>query len=128
VYISGLLYNAIVAPLKVVILMEWMRIFCSHARNAFYWTCQIVMWVNIVYYTCAVIVEALQCTPQSRVWDPLVQGAHCIDTDKVIITTCSVNLVSDLVILMAPQRVIWTLQLSTRKKIGVALIFSVGIM
>jgi hypothetical protein len=128
VYIGGLLYNSAVAPIKVAILMEWMRIFCPRTKNKFYWTCQVVMWLNIMYYICAMIVEAVQCIPQNKIWDPTVVGGQCLDTKKVFVTTSAVNLVSDFVILIAPQRVIWSLQLSGRRKIGVALVFSVGLL
>jgi hypothetical protein len=128
VYIGGLLYNSAVAPIKVAIVMEWMRIFCPHVRNYFYWTCQVIMWLNIVYYTCAMIIEAAQCIPQEKIWDPTVLEGSCLDTKKAVLTTASVNVVSDLVIFLAPQRVIWSLQLTTRKKIGVAVVFSVGLL
>ncbi|KAF2972956.1 hypothetical protein GQX73_g620 [Xylaria multiplex] len=74
----------------------------------------------------ATIVEARQCTPQNKIWDLTVQGGYCIDLEAVELTTSSINVVSDLVILLAPQHVIWRLQLPRAKKLGIALIFAVG--
>lgn len=127
IYFGGLIYNSAILPVKVAILTEWMRIFSARSRNNFWWTCQIVMWLNILYYIAATIVEARQCSPQAKVWDPTIQGGYCLDTRKVEVTSSSINIVSDVVILLAPQRVIWKLQLSKKKKLGVALIFAVGL-
>lgn len=38
------------------------------------------------------------------------------------------NLVLDILILLLPQQVIWTLQLTKSKKIGISFIFGVGIL
>jgi len=127
VYIGGILYNSAIAPVKAAILIEWMRIFSPHSRNAFYWLCQVVLWLNVVYYTAATIVESMQCTPRELIWDPTVKG-WCLNTKAVEVISASVNVVSDIVILVAPQFVIWRLQLSKAKKIGVALIFAVGLL
>ncbi|TGJ78862.1 hypothetical protein E0Z10_g9908 [Xylaria hypoxylon] len=126
VYTAGILYNSAIAPVKVAILIEWMRIFAPRTRNTFFWMCQIVLWLNVAWYTAATIVEAMQCTPRELVWDPTVKGT-CLPTKAVEVISSSINVVSDIVILVAPQFVIWRLQLSGGKKIGVALIFAVGL-
>ncbi|KAI0535409.1 hypothetical protein GGR58DRAFT_443285 [Xylaria digitata] len=126
-YLGALIYNSAILPVKVAILTEWMRIFSPRARNGFWWVCQILLWLNVMYYTAAIIVESLQCTPQNKVWDPTVQGGYCINFAAIELTTSSINVISDLVILLAPQHVIWRLQLSRTKKLGVALIFAVGL-
>jgi hypothetical protein len=43
-------------------------------------------------------------------------------------TLGSFNLVSDIFILILPQRIIWRLNMSREKKIGIALMFAVGLM
>ena len=126
-YIAGLLYNTAIAPVKVAILVEWMRIFSPRTRNAFFWLCQAVLWLNVAYYTGATIVEGMQCTPRELIWDPTVKGT-CLPTKAVEVISSSLNVISDIVILFAPQFVIWRLQLSAAKKVGVALIFAVGLL
>ncbi|KAI1131718.1 hypothetical protein F5Y10DRAFT_261880 [Nemania abortiva] len=127
IYFGRLVYNSAILPVKVAILIEWMRIFSPRTRNGFWWTCQILLWFNVFYYIATTIVEACQCTPQAKIWDPTIQGGYCLDTKTVELTSSSINTVSDLVILLAPQHVIWRLQLSRKKKLGVALIFTVGL-
>lgn len=53
---------------------------------------------------------------------------HCINKRALDLSSAYFNLVADLFILLLPQRVIWTLQMSRQRKIGVSSIFSVGIL
>ncbi|KAI0856983.1 hypothetical protein F4860DRAFT_491018 [Xylaria cubensis] len=125
VYIAGLLYNSAIAPVKVAILTEWMRIFSPQSRSAFFWLCQVILWLNVAYYIASTIVESMQCIPRQLIWDPTVKG-RCLDT-KTVEVISSLNVASDIVLLVTPQLVIWRLESSTRKRIGITLIFAVGL-
>ncbi|TRX94959.1 hypothetical protein FHL15_004044 [Xylaria flabelliformis] len=108
VYIAGLLYNSAIAPVKVAILTEWMRIFSPQSRSAFFWLCQVILWLNVAYYIASTIVESMQCTPRQLIWDPTVKG-RCLDT-KAVEVLSSLNVASDIVLLVTPQLVIWRLK------------------
>jgi hypothetical protein len=115
--------------LKVSMLLDWLHIFVPHKkRNNFYWASQLVMWINIIWYCAGIIRLNLSCTPHSKIWDFTIPGGHCFDNTKWWTATASVNLVSDVVILLLPQTTIWNLQLSRAKKIGVSLVFAMGIL
>jgi hypothetical protein len=85
------------------------------------------MWVNILYYIAVVVVSALSCFPHEKIWNPSLPG-KCANTKAFFITNASLNLTSDIIILVLPHRLIWSLQMSKRKKIGVSLAFAVGIV
>ncbi|KAI1129223.1 hypothetical protein F5Y10DRAFT_264384 [Nemania abortiva] len=125
VYIAGLLYNSGIAPVKVAMLMEWMRIFSPRSRNVFFWLCHAGLWLNVVYYIAAIIVEGMQCTPRERIWDSTVKG-KCLDTRALEVIT-SINVVSDIIMLAAPQFAIWRLKLSRWNRIGLVLISAIGL-
>ncbi|KAI1157759.1 hypothetical protein F5B18DRAFT_643770 [Nemania serpens] len=125
VYIAGLLYNSAIAPVKVAILMEWMRIFPSYPRNAFFWFCSTVLWLNVAYYIAAIVIESMQCTPREMIWDPTVKGT-CLSTNGSE-AIAAIDVVSDVAMLVAPQFVIWRSKLSTEKRAGLILIFAVGL-
>ncbi|KAJ8131533.1 hypothetical protein O1611_g2098 [Lasiodiplodia mahajangana] len=125
VYIAGLLYNSGIAPVKVAILVEWMRVLSPRSRDAFFWLCQAGLWLNVVYYIAAIIVESMQCTPRDRIWDPTVNG-KCLDVRALEVIT-SINVVSDTIMLAAPQFVIWRLKLSKGKIAGLVLISAIGL-
>ncbi|KAI1177097.1 hypothetical protein F4777DRAFT_226549 [Nemania sp. FL0916] len=126
IYVAGLSYNVGIVPAKAAILVEWMRIFSPQNHNAFWWVCQAIIWLNVAYYLAATIVEAIQCTPVAASWDPTIKGT-CLNTRATNIASSSINVVSDVVIFTAPQFVIWRLQLSKAKKVGIALLFAVGL-
>lgn len=44
------------------------------------------------------------------------------------IVTSSFNLATDVVIFIIPQKVIFSLQMSTHKKLGVSIVFAIGII
>ncbi|KAI0877848.1 hypothetical protein GGS24DRAFT_446245 [Hypoxylon argillaceum] len=102
-----------------------MRILSPRSRTAFFWLCQIALWLNVVYYIVAIVVESLQCTPRERIWDLTVKGI-CLDARALEVIT-SINVVSDAIMLAAPQFVIWRLKLSTWNKVGLLLISAVGL-
>lgn len=116
--------------MKTAILLEWTRIFVppgKTTKNSFYWTCQVVMWVNILYYAAVITAWALSCSPHAKIWTPSLPG-KCFNTKAFFVTNASLNLASDIVILALPQSSIWGLQMSRRKKIGVSLVFAIGVM
>lgn len=113
---------------KTAILLEWTRTFVPPGtRTTFWWTCQIAMWVNMLYYTTVVVLSAISCVPHEKIWHPTIPGT-CFNTKAFFISNATLNLVSDIIILVLPQRVIWTLKMSTQKKIGVSVVFAVGLM
>ncbi|KAI0467209.1 hypothetical protein F4859DRAFT_279450 [Xylaria cf. heliscus] len=124
-YIAGLLYNSAIAPVKVAILMEWMCIFSPQSRNVFFWFCHVVLWLNVVYYVASIIVESMQCTPRRLIWDPTVKGT-CLGTKGAEIIS-SINVASDIILLVTPQFVIWRLESAMKKRLGMTLIFAVGL-
>ncbi|KAI0200848.1 hypothetical protein F4808DRAFT_460360 [Astrocystis sublimbata] len=105
VYIAQVLYNSSIGPVKVAILIEWTRIFSPQSRNAFFWLCHLLLWLNVLYYISSIIVESVRCTPRRSIWNPTVKG-KCLP-DKAVEIIFSINVTLDLLLLLAPQLVIW---------------------
>lgn len=54
---------------------------------------------------------------------------RCFDGRALFVASAVVNFAIDLAILVLPQKVIWgLLQLSLRKRLGVSVVFVVGVM
>lgn len=114
--------------LKAGILLHWTHIFVPTGfRNAFWWTCHVTLWINVLFYTICTFIEIFGCSPRQKLWRPWVQG-KCLDMPKVIISSAFVNFFSDIIILLLPQMVIWKLHMSTAKKFGTAALFAIGIL
>lgn len=76
----------------------------------------------------AVILESLLlCQPLAINWDPTVPG-HCGNTTAAYLAAHCVNLVLDIAVAIAPIPVLWQLQMKLEKKIGISLMFALGLM
>ncbi|KAI1125483.1 hypothetical protein F5Y10DRAFT_246884 [Nemania abortiva] len=127
-FIGANFYVASVCLLKVSILLEWLRIFSpSGDRTTFFWMCCATITFNIYWWSQSLIVLNLQCIPHRLIWDKTVSG-HCIQEKLYDVITASINLILDLIVLILPQRVIWRLKMSSRKKLRVSAVFAVGLL
>ncbi|KAH9897411.1 hypothetical protein F4778DRAFT_743489 [Xylariomycetidae sp. FL2044] len=129
IYVGANLYGVCICCIKVSILREWSRIFVPRpARNTFWWICHILLALNVCYYVAGTFLANLQCTPREFIWDKTRAGGHCIESKYADVTAGIVNLVSDVLILLLPQKVIWKLQMPLKQKLGVSVIFAMGIL
>ncbi|KAI0426944.1 hypothetical protein F5Y09DRAFT_350764 [Xylaria sp. FL1042] len=113
---------------KTAILLEWTRIFvANHQRNAFFFAACFLIAVNSGVYAAGAVATGLACIPREKLWHPWVVG-RCIDRYALDTFTAFVNLAIDLGVFLLPQKVIWKLQMDKRRKIGISILFSVGII
>ncbi|KAI0386349.1 hypothetical protein F5Y04DRAFT_275956 [Hypomontagnella monticulosa] len=127
VHVGSILYSVAIMLFKVAIILQWIRIFVPRGtRDSFYWACHILLWINVFLYLIIVILICASCQPFRKLWDPTVPGTCRVDRDIIDISTAVGNLISDIVIVLLPQRVIWKLHLEAKKKSGIAFIFFVG--
>ncbi|KAI0378117.1 hypothetical protein F5Y04DRAFT_262452 [Hypomontagnella monticulosa] len=127
-FIGTNFYGAAMLLLKTAILWEWIRIFVPlGTRNLFFKACFSMAALNIAYYIAIIILSSLACRPFQRNWDKTIPG-ECIDITIINISSAVVNFVLDVAILSLPQRVIWGLHMSTKKRLGVSILFAVGIL
>ena len=130
VHLGSIFYGLTIMLLKAAILLDWVRIFVvRHQRNVMFWICHGLIWSNVLFYGIGTIVEIFQCTPREKIWNPLFEGGSCpIHMPAHMLASGIINLVSDITILVLPQKIIWKLRISTNKKVGVSLLFAIGIL
>jgi hypothetical protein len=127
IFIGINFYGAGMILLKSAILWEWLRIFVSPGqRNYFFWACISMLILNVAFYTTTIILSVLSCRPLKRTWDKTIPG-HCIDATIINIASAAVNFALDVSILLLPQKVIWGLNTSKKKRRQVSILFAVGI-
>ena len=113
---------------KNAILLEWGRIFVpAGTRNAFFWFTRVLIVANTLIYIAGIIAGSLICTPVRKSWDFFVPGT-CLDRKQVHGSMVCFNLAIDLFILILPQKVIWSLQMTRSRRLGVSIIFSIGVL
>ena len=103
-----------------------LRIFCSVERDVGYWLTQFLIAVNGIFYTLFFFVPIFLCSPRSKIWTPELPYGRCLNINALYIASAVFNMLSDIAMLSVPIYLIWNLQMSIRRKIGVSTIFLTG--
>ena len=81
-----------------------------------------IMWSFAIAST---IVDIDTCTPISKFWDGSIKG-HCINKNVFYIFGSTMQLVTDVAVLVIPLPFVWSVRIDTMKKIGLSVIFLLG--
>lgn len=68
----------------------------------------------------------LQCNPVAKSWRPEIDGT-CLDTYETWNATAAVTIACDIIVFTLPVPIFWSLQMSTRRKIGLMILFLLGL-
>ena len=134
IYSGNFLYLITISLTKVSILLFYLRLFGTPGtrpglRRMIY-TTQVLV---IVWLIASSIPGIYRCHPIDDMWNPLIFSGidvrdHCIDENAYYVSTSVVNVALDFWILVLPVSIVWTLQLSRRRKAGLIAIFLLGIL
>ena len=110
------------------ILTQYVRIFVpTRQGNALmFWCTTALMLLNVIFYIIEFFLNIMQCSPRARLWNRELPGT-CIGSSNIVFTA-GFNVISDVIILVLPLAKVWRLQMSMRRKLGISLIFSTGVM
>ena len=81
---------------------------------------------NVCCWIIVFFIFACQCTPIDFAWDKSIPGGHCIAFNTLCVSTAAISIATDVVILMLPGPMIWSLQLSRLQKLAIIGVFSLG--
>ncbi|KAJ5360989.1 hypothetical protein N7541_001833 [Penicillium brevicompactum] len=121
-YSNNFVYTGCIAFIKFSILALYKRLFAIRSMNLavnamFGFVC---LWVVGVY-----VAGALICIPASKFWDQSVEGA-CLDPYKFYYGIQVPNILSDLILLIMPMHVVWSLPIPKSQKALLCGVFLVG--
>ncbi|RAL05081.1 putative integral membrane protein PTH11-like [Aspergillus ibericus CBS 121593] len=122
-YIFSHFYDVAIASTKLSVLALYYRIFIT-PKFRLVVICTVV-WV-ILWLMTMEIVLGLECRPIQKFWNSSVEG-KCFNLVAFSYFTNIANLVTDIWIFLLPLPVILRLQITKNKKIGLSLLFSVGL-
>lgn len=130
--VGRILYCINMFLIKLAVLLQLLRVFVPlKKRNALFWTCQAFIWLNFIYYTVYVCLAIFSCNPIKKGWSqqvyPPIKGS-CLDLRAAYLAGAIINTISDLSIVILPQPVIWRLHLSSKKKVGLCVVFLIGLL
>lgn len=128
--ITAIVYTPAECLIRVSILLQYLRIFVPNRRGdrVMYYAIHILVWCNCIFYLSKFIGLLALCVPAYKLWEPWTQGGHCNNGDAWYISSGLFNIVSDFATLVLPIRCIYQLQLPTRRKILVTLVFATGFL
>ncbi|KAI1142129.1 hypothetical protein F5Y05DRAFT_369788 [Hypoxylon sp. FL0543] len=129
-FIMSHMYLFSIAFVKIAILLEWIRIFVPKGtRDLIFWASHLLIWINVATCIANIIIYNVACTPHEYLWNKFIDGSCSrIDTGKDSIAMSAFNLITDVLIFLIPQKAIWNLQMSTKRKVGISVTFAVGII
>lgn len=110
---------------RLSIFLLILRIFCSVKRDRFYWLTQFLIGVNAIFYLLFLFIPIFLCSPRRKIWSPDEPG-HCLNAKDLYLAAGVFNFLSDIAMLSVPIFLIWSLQMSFRRKVGVSAIFCTG--
>ncbi|GAW26175.1 putative ribosomal protein L36e [Rosellinia necatrix] len=123
-----LFYSLTLLFIKSAILLEWLSVFVPFGtRNLFFWACWALIVVNGIFYIAATFVIGFTCRPIEKYWMPMVHG-HCFDRRAFDFASSIINFILDLTMIAIPQRIIWALNMRVKRKVGLSVLFSIGIL
>ncbi|KAL0933245.1 uncharacterized protein CTRU02_212208 [Colletotrichum truncatum] len=124
IFIVGTIYNPILALAKQSVLIFLLRF--SGVKNVV----RNVIWAtatfNIALMIATFLVLIFQCTPVEATWNKAIAG-KCIDGFAFAVTAGSLTVLTDIIIVGLPFYVFLGLNMNKKKKIGLMVVFALGI-
>ena len=107
----------------LAILLFYLRLFPNTwMRKAFY----IIGAWDTLWTISTVLVTIFQCHPVDYFWNRTLRGGGCINSDAFYFLSSVTSTVSVITVLCLPLPIVWKLQVSTSKKTGLAISFTIG--
>jgi hypothetical protein len=118
------MYNASLAFTKFSILFQYLRIFPG---RSFRYACYSVMGVVAIYSSWAIVSGYVNCVPVAKFWNQDLPGS-CLSFEAVWFFNASMNIVTDVALLLLPMPLLSKLQLPRRQKFALMGVFAIGIL
>lgn len=120
----SIIYMVGIAILKFSVILLYQRIFGISRRF------KIVSWCLAILIFCyniaGIFFWVFQYSPVQGVWNPHIKAVDHFDLKPLPTALAALNVVSDFLTLALPMPMIWSLQMSTKPKIQLVLLFLLG--
>lgn len=124
VFAYQVLYAFCLGFTKLSIAMNLQRIFFT---RRFRTATLVVMSVTVAWMLQTILIGLLICQPIQLNWDPTVRGI-CGNQTAGFVSVTVIDIINDLMLLLLPLKPVLSLNIKTRHKIALVLIFSAGLM
>ena len=120
-----MIWNAATTSIRISILLFYIHIF---AIQRFRQTCWVVIGLNVASFVAVEISTGLICKPIGYSYNRTIPGGHCGDLSTFERFTAVWNLLCDAALVVLPMPILWNLQMKTKKKVGLSIVFGAGTM
>ncbi|PYI14811.1 hypothetical protein BO99DRAFT_11962 [Aspergillus violaceofuscus CBS 115571] len=124
-YMMQLFWNTCLPIIKLSIALFYQRIFPIRSMVI---ACRTIIVFLFAWYLAFQTTAIFQCTPIHHAWQKKTTHGRCIKFVPFVITLAATNLCTDILLLALPTREIWKLQIAQGKKIGLSVIFTLGVI
>jgi hypothetical protein len=126
-YLIGILYNPILAMVKISVLIFMLRLIGPTKVGLKY-----TMW-TIIYFTGGLTIAIFFCVifvcdPIAYNWNPTIPGGHCFDRKPFAMWTAGVTIATDLVTVALPFWIFLSLRMNRKIKVAVLFVFAIGLV
>lgn len=118
----SVLYACAITSVKLSILLFFQRLF---PVQRFTVKVRITGAVCLVWWIAVIAIQIFSCKPIHGFWDRSVPST-CVDRKLFYVGVAVPNMITDIIILALPVRMIWRLQTTPGQKIGLLLTFLTG--
>ncbi|KAL5603797.1 hypothetical protein FOVSG1_006547 [Fusarium oxysporum f. sp. vasinfectum] len=122
-YVATIFYAPKALTVKLALIYIIVRIFGSVHKKTLVGL-YVFIGMMVLYYVSALFIKIFSCRPISAYWKG--ESGKCMDQKAVITADAIISVVSDLVILLLPTPLTWSLQLPLRKRLRVIAILCAG--
>ena len=123
--IGEIMYSLAIFMVKLSLLFLLHRIFPKISKRRLHYALWVTGSIISAYTIVQIVCVILLCVPFRALWDPTVT-AYCIRVDIVVLVCGSLNIATDVVILVLPVPEIWHLQIAMRQKLQLTFLFLLG--
>ncbi|KAF1956052.1 hypothetical protein CC80DRAFT_516889 [Byssothecium circinans] len=125
-FIAEVCYTGTIVLAKFSILTFYWRLF--RLENIVRYSIIALAAVVSMWGTAVFIIVVTQCRPLRGFWDKTIRADCTVDSYKFFYGNSTPNIITDILLMIAPLPAIWTLHLELRQKISLSAIFLLGIL
>ncbi|KAJ0104205.1 CFEM domain-containing protein [Diaporthe amygdali] len=125
-FVFEVLYTLTLGLIKTSILFLYLRLFPEPKFRRIVWATQAFNFLMVGSF---IMADFFQCQPISYFWESWdgEHSGHCFNINALAWAHSALNIALDFWMLYLPATQIWSLQMKLKKKLGVILMFGIGI-
>ncbi|KAL8941997.1 MAG: hypothetical protein Q9216_001930 [Gyalolechia sp. 2 TL-2023] len=120
---TQVLFGCSITATKLSILFFYHRLF---PFRTFFIISFVVGIVSVLWWVAVILIAFLHCRPLAYYWDRSIPNGHCVNDNLIGYSLTSINIATDIVILILPIPWLWGMNMAIPKRMAVVGLFVLG--